>query len=184
MLSENCLPDEQIVYSTHCLQLVLLARAAAVTFPWCVSADSSALHWLSGMTARQWGIYGERVAWGDLPRMKFNIHLGFLSLDITKTPLWAAWLCLPFERWHARLQQFLSVSTHPLPPDWVKTRQKQSKDHLDAVRAMLGAVTSDPSQGFSMLQHQTQQLVFGGTFPLHRDGEGDHLDTAACCCWL
>lgn len=30
---------------------------------------------------------GERVAWGDVLRMKFGIHLGFLSLGITKTCL-------------------------------------------------------------------------------------------------
>jgi len=60
----------------------------------------------------------------------------------------------------------------------VKTLQKQSKHHPDAVHAVLGAVTSDPSQGFSMLQHQAQQLVFGGRFPLHGNGEGDNLDPA------
>lgn len=64
------------------------------------------------------------------------------------------------------------------------TPKNQSKDHPDAVCATLGAVTLDPSQGFSTLQRQTRQLVFGGKFPLRGNGEGDHLDTAACRCWL
>lgn len=53
-------PDEQIVYSTHCLQLVLSGRAAAGPSPR-VSAHSSVLHWLSGTNERQQGIYGQTV---------------------------------------------------------------------------------------------------------------------------